>query len=158
GRRGRGSENRQPFIVAVATNKEKHPIMIKLDPVNSFTKNEILKWTKMHITSGSHIVTDALNCFKGVEDTCSHEVHVSNVMSEKEKEDHFKWINTIISNVKTLISGTFHSIECHRYAFRYFGAITYRFNRRWDLKKIFYDLCETVISTSPITSKQISMC
>ncbi len=28
GRRERGSENRQPFIVAVATNEEKLPIMI----------------------------------------------------------------------------------------------------------------------------------
>ncbi len=158
GRRGRGSENKQPFIVAIATNKEKHPLKIKLDPVKSFTKIEVERWTTKHIVPGSHIVTDALNCFTGVEETCKHEVHVSLIMSEQDKEEHFKWINTILSNVKTLISGTFHAIECHRYAFRYFGEITYRFNRRWDLKKIFYDLCSTVISTSPITSKQISMC
>ncbi len=79
-------------------------------------------------------------------------------MSEDEKETHFKWVNTILSNIKTLTTGTFHSIECHRYTSRYFGAITYRFNRRFNLKKIFYDLCSTVIRTSPITAKQISLC
>lgn len=158
GSRGRGSENKQPFIAAVATDKNNHPLTIKLDLIDSFSNSDIEKWTNSHITAGSHIVTDGLNCFMGVEKTCSHEIHVSVYMTEEEKEIHFKWVNTIISNVKTLISGTFHSIECHRFAFRYLAEITYRFNRRYDLKKIFYDLCETVIDTPPITAKGISTC
>ncbi len=158
GSRGRGSENKQSFVVAVSTDKNNHPLRIKLDPINSFSSVDIEKWTNNHIAAGSHIVTDALNCFVGVEKTCSHEIHVSLYMSEEEKEIHFKWINTVLSNVKTLISGTFHSIECHRFSFRYFAEIVYRFNRRYDLKKIFYDLCSTVISTSPITAREISTC
>lgn len=156
GRRGRGSENKQPFIVAVSTDENTHPLQIKLDPVDSFTIKNIENWTEAHITPGSHVVTDALNCFTGVERTCFHEIHTSILMSEEEKEEHFKWMNTILSNVKTLISGTFHSIECHQYTFRYFGEITYRFNRRYNLKKIFYDLCYTAVNTAPVTAKQIS--
>lgn len=158
GSRGRGSENKQPFVVAVSTDKNNHPLRIKLDPIDSFSSADIEKWTNNHIATGSHIVTDALNCFVGVEKTCSHEIHVSLYMSEEEKEEHFKWINTVLSNVKTLISGTFHSIECHRFSFRYFAEIVYRFNRRYDLKKIFYDLCNTVITASPITARDISTC
>ena len=155
GNRGRGSENKQPFIAAVSTNENMHPFQIKLGPVDSFSIEDVEKWTEANITPGSHVVSDALNCFKGVENTCTHEIHISYKMSEEEKEEHFKWINTIISNIKTMISGTFHSIEYHRYSFRYFGEITYRFNRRFDLKKIFYDLCHTVIKTSPVTAKKI---
>ncbi len=158
GSRGRGSENKQPFVAAVATDNNNHPLKIKLDLINSFSQKDIEKWTSHHIVAGSHIVTDGLTCFTGVEKTCSHEIHVSLYMSEEEKENHFKWVNTIISNVKTLISGTFHSIECHRFAFRYLAEVTYRFNRRFDLKKIFYDLCDTVIRTPPITAQEISTC
>ncbi len=158
GSRGRGSENKQPFVAAVATDKKNHPLEIKLDLINSFSQSDIEKWTSSHIAPGSHIVTDGLTCFTGVEKTCSHEIHVSLYMTEEEKETHFKWVNTIISNVKTLISGTFHSIECHRFAFRYLAEITYRFNRRYDLRKKFYDLCETVISTPPVTAQEISTC
>ncbi len=157
GKCGRGSENKQPFVAAISTDENNHPLKMKLDIIDSFTVKNIKKWTKNHIVSGSHIVTDALACFSGVEETCSHEIHISVYMSDEEKETHFKWVNTILSNFKTSISGTFHSIECHRYAFRYLGAATYRFNRRWNLKKIFYDLCKTVIITSPITKRQL-MC
>jgi transposase-like protein len=157
GKRGRGSENKQPFIAAVSTDENKHPLQIKLDPIDSFTLKNVKIWTKNHIAEGSHIVTDALNCFAGVEETCTHEVHTSIFLLEEEKEEHFKWMNTVLANVKTLISGTFHSIECHRYAFRYFGEITYRFNRRFNLRKIFHDLCNTVVKTSPITAKIISL-
>ena len=157
GSRGRGSENKQPFVVAVSTDENKHPLKIKLDTVDSFTIENIEAWTEIHIAPESNVITDALNCFQGVEKSCNHEVHTSSIMSEKEKEEHFKWMNTILSNVKTLISGTFHSIECHRYAARYFGEITYRFNRRFNLRKIFHDLCNTAANTSPITAKQISL-
>ncbi len=156
GSRGRGSENKQPFIAAVSTNNDKHPIKIKLDTIDSFTCSDIEDWTKTHIAVGSHIVTDGLSCFTGVEKTCSHEIYVVRHITEEEKDCHFKWVDTILSNVKTLITGTFHSIVFQHYAFRYLAEITYRFNRRFDLKKIFYDLCDTVINTPPITARTIT--
>ncbi len=156
GRRGRGSENKQPFVAAVTTDSNKHPLKIKLDTIDSFSRSDIENWTKSHIVPKSHIITDGLNCFTGVEKTCSHEIYVSAHLTEDEKETHFKWVDTILSNVKTLISGTFHSIQYQHFAFRYLAEITYRFNRRYDLKKIFYDLCNTVISTKPITARDIS--
>lgn len=37
GKRGRGSENKQPFIAAVSLNAEGHPRNVKFSPVKSFT-------------------------------------------------------------------------------------------------------------------------
>ncbi len=158
GSRGRGSENKQPFIAAVSTSNDNHPLRVKLAPIASFSSSDIEDWTSSYVASGSKIVTDGLNGFVGVEKTCIHEIHVSAHMTEEEKDTHFKWVDTIISNVKTLISGTFHSIEYKHYAVRYLAEITYRFNRRYDLKKIFYDLCDTVINTPPITAQAILTC
>lgn len=156
GTAGRGSENKQPFIAAVQTGKDKIPLYLKLDPVVTFSTNEVKRWTQEHIKPGSHIVSDGLPCFAGVEDSCTHEVHIASKMTEEDKEIHFKWVNTVLSNVKTALTGTFHFIECHKYSNRYLGAIVYRFNRRWDLTKIFYDLCNSCVKSPPITARKLS--
>ena len=69
GNRGRGSQNKHPFIAAVATDKKGHPLSIKLAPIDSFTIKDVAKWTSEHILPKSHIVSDALTCFTGVEKT-----------------------------------------------------------------------------------------
>jgi hypothetical protein len=48
----------------------------------------------------------------------------------------FRWINTVISNLKTSFSGTFHALRFEKYADRYLGAFCYRFNRRFNLEKM----------------------
>jgi hypothetical protein len=39
----------------------------------------------------------------------------------------FRWINTVISNLKTSFSGTFHALRFDKYADRYLGAFSFRF-------------------------------
>ena len=41
GKRGRGSENKQPFVAAVQVTAEYHPTNVRLSPVSAFTKKEI---------------------------------------------------------------------------------------------------------------------
>ena len=152
----RGSENKQPFLAAVQTDKKKHPLYLKLDPVETFSIDEVKVWTKEHIRPGSHVVTDDISCFCGVEESCTHEVHTASKMTEEEKEKHFKWVNTVLSNVKTALVGTFHSFECHKYSNRYLASIVYRFNRRWELTQIFFDLCQSCVNSPPFTAQQLS--
>ena len=153
---GRGSENKQPFIAAVQTDEKKHPLYLKLDPVETFSIEEVKRWTKEHIHPGSYVVSDGLSCFSGVEESCTHEIHTASKMTEEEKERHFKWVNTVLANVKTALAGTFHSFECHKYSNRYLASIVYRFNRRWDLSKIFFDLCGSCVNSPPFTAQQLS--
>jgi hypothetical protein len=48
----------------------------------------------------------------------------------------FRWINTVISNLKTSFSGTFHALRFEKYADLYLGAFCYRFNRRFNLAEM----------------------
>jgi hypothetical protein len=41
----------------------------------------------------------------------------------------FTWVNTILGNLKTSMSGTFHAFDFEKYASRYLAAVQYRFNR-----------------------------
>ena len=45
----------------------------------------------------------------------------------------FRWINTVLNNVKTSFSVTFHALRFDKYDDRYRGAFIYHLNRRFDL-------------------------
>ena len=49
GKAGRGSENKVPFVAAVQTNKEGHPIYAVFSPVKTFNNEEIEKWAKQRL-------------------------------------------------------------------------------------------------------------
>jgi len=42
-------------------------------------------------------------------------------------------VNTLLSNLKTAITGTYHGFKFEKYAYRYLAETQYRFNRRFDL-------------------------
>ena len=47
----------------------------------------------------------------------------------------FRWVNTILGNIKSALRGTYHAIR-PKYAQRYLAEFEYRFNRRFDLPDI----------------------
>jgi len=44
--------------------------------------------------------------------------------------------NTVLGNLKTSLSGSYHSFGFSKYAEQYLGAFAYRFNRRFDLETL----------------------
>lgn len=50
GKAGRGSENKVPFVAAVAIDEKNHPIYIKLTPVSGFTLTAIAEWAQSHLS------------------------------------------------------------------------------------------------------------
>ena len=59
----------------------------------------------------------------------------------------FTWVNTILGNLKTAISGTYHAFDFGKYAHRYLGEYQYRFNRRFDLTTILPRLIYAAANT-----------
>ncbi len=48
----------------------------------------------------------------------------------------FRWVNTVLSNLKTSFNGAYHGFDFGKYAERYLGATADRFNRRFDLQAL----------------------
>ena len=61
----------------------------------------------------------------------------------------FRCVNTVISNLKTAISGTYHSFKFAKYIHRYLAEVQYRFNRRYDLTAILARLLRAAALTGP---------
>lgn len=157
GKAGRGSENKVPFVAAVSLSDDGHPMRIKLTPVSTFSLKAVAQWAKSCLAPGSTVFSDALACFTAVTSAgCAHQPTV--VAGRKPKElPEFQWINTVLGNLKTSLSGSYHAFGFRKYAARYLAAFSYRFNRRFDLSTLHARLIVAAVHCGPRPQRTIRM-
>jgi hypothetical protein len=144
GKAGRGSENKVPIVAAVSLDEEGHPIHVKMSKVKAFSFPAIADWAQSALARGSEVISDGLACFRAVTEVgCIHYATVVKGRHPKDLPD-FRWINTVISNLKTSFSGTFHALHFDKYADRYLGAFSFRFNHRFQLEKMTDQVLQAV--------------
>lgn len=157
GSRGRGSENKTPFVAAVSVNAEGNPISMNMNVVEGFRSIEIARWSKQHLQAGSEVVSDGLACFTAVTEAgCTHTPIVTGGGPKSVKKEEFHWVNTMIGNVKNAITGTYHAIG-HQHLPRYLAEFCYRFNRRFDLRNMFPRFVYIAIRTPPMPNRLLSL-
>jgi transposase-like protein len=138
GKVGRGSENKIPFIAAVETSEEGHPLRVLFSTVKAFSRDEIEAWALRSLAPTATVISDGLACFRAVESAgCTHEPQVVGKNRKSTDMGCFHWVNTILGNLKTAIDGTYHGFKFEKYAHRYLAEVQYRFNRRFDLRGMF---------------------
>ncbi len=157
GKVGRGSENKIPFVAAVSLSEEDRPLRVRLTPVPGFTLKAMAEWAKQNLAAGSVVFSDGLACFSAVtEAACSH--HPTVMAGRKPKDvPEFRWINTVLGNLKTSLSGCYHAFDFQKYAARYLAAFCYRFNRRFDLYSLNQRLLIAAASTTPMPLRKIRL-
>ena len=149
GKAGRGSENKVPFIAAVAVDGEGHPTYAKMTPVAGFTRQAVAGWAAEALHPGCRVISDGLACFNGVVDAgCEHQPTV--VGNRKPKDlPEFLWVNTVLGNLKTSLGGAYHALNYAKYGICYLGAFAYRFNRRFHLETLPIRLLVAAATTPP---------
>ena len=86
------------------------------------------------------MLSDGLACFTAVTQAeCSHEAVVVGALKPRELP-RFKWVNTILGNLKTSLAGCHHAFGYSKYAAQYLAAFAYRFNRRYKLDELMVGL------------------
>ncbi len=122
-----------------------------------FSKEEIKRWSMHHLTSGCMVVSDGYSCFKAVVNAgCSHNPYT--VGGGKQAVDHpaFKWVNTILGNVKNSLRGTYHSFS-KKHIPRYLAEFQYRFDRRIDLASMVPRLAYVSVRTPPMPMRLLKL-
>ena len=155
GKAGRGSENKVPFVAAVSVNGKGHPLYVKLNLVSGFTSKAIGKWAQASLLPGTVVTSDGLGCFAAVADAGC--IHLPTVVGDLKPRDlpAFKWVNTVLGNLKTTLAGAFHALKYRKYADHYLAAFAYRFNRRFDLRGLVAALIVDVVRTNPIRERSV---
>lgn len=157
GRRGRGSENKTPFLAAVETTEEGQPVRIKLHRVKGFRKSEIKRWSRERIRPESHLISDGLWAFKGLAEAgYSHEPIRTGGGADGVRVLAFHWVNTVLGNVKTAMHGTYHAIR-PKHLPRYLAEFEYRFNRRYKLEELVPRLTFAAVHTPPMPGRLLKL-
>lgn len=148
GKAGRGSENKTPFIAAVETNVKGHPLRAVFTKVSNFSREEVAEWAKRSLSATATVVSDGLACFRAVTEAgCSHDPTVVGKNRKSTDIACFNWVNTILGNLKTSISGTYHAFDFEKYGTRYLAEVQYRFNQRKDLRGMLSRLITAAATT-----------
>lgn len=149
GKRGRGGRNKTPFVAAVATNDDGHPTKILLHVVKSHDSISIAAMAKAHLMPTARIVSDGLGCFRAVTEAgATHEpIIAARAPQQSEKIPAFRWVNTILGNLKTAIAGTLKAVR-PRYAKLYLAEFQYRFNRRVNLAQMLDRLAYIAVNAA----------
>jgi transposase-like protein len=148
GKPGRGSENKVPIVAAVSIDEAGHPRYVKLATVATFSIAAIADWAQDSLAIGCHVISDGLACFRAVTEVgCLHQPVIARGRHPNELSE-FRWINTVLSNLKTSFSGTFHTFRSDKYSNRYLGAFNYPFNRRFDLAAMTERVVHAICSCS----------
>ena len=157
GKRGRGADDKIPFIAAVETTEQGQPTRIKLSILKGFYKEEITVWSRQNLTKGSIVISDGLACFNGVtEAECLHDKIVCGGGRASVEEPEFYWVNTILGNLKSALRSTYHAIR-PQYAQRYLAEFQYRFNRRFNLENFIPRLAFVALRTPPLPGRLLKI-
>lgn len=155
---GRGSENKVSFLMAVQTTEDGHPQYLRLDPL-PFTKAAIGAWAEQALEPSCQVLTDGLGGFRGLSEVvaCHHRIVLGSGRASAQHPE-FRWVNTLLGNLKTAISGTYHAFKFCKYAGRYLVEFQYRFNRRFDLRTILTRLANAALATAPHPERVLRAC
>lgn len=149
GKRGRGTENKVPFVAAVSLNEAGHPIAMNMNVVKGFRLAELSRWAKRHLQPGSTVISDGLACFFALKDAgCIHISIVTGGGPQSVTNEEFTWVNTMIGNVKKAINGTYHAIN-PKHLPRYLAEFCYRHNRRFQLDNMLPRFAYVAVRTPP---------
>lgn len=148
GKVGRGSENKVSFVAAVQTTETGKAVLTCLS-LQPFTSEAMLAFAARSLQRPLTVVSDGLACFIATEQAGVHERVVTGGGKAAVKLPQFRAVNTVLSNLKTGLSGTYHAFKFAKYAHRYLGEFQYRFNRRFNLRSILQRLVIAASATKP---------
>ena len=61
--------------------------------------------------------------------------------------EKFRAVNTLISNIKTALTGTYHANKFAKYGYRCLAEVQFRFNRRYNMRAMLGSLLRSLVVT-----------
>lgn len=157
GRKGRGALGKVPAVVAVSLTEDGKPDQMKANVVSGFSLKALEQWAHRSLAKGIHLDTDGLACFPAVRKAgVGHDGTNMSQSPASQDEGCFHWINTIIGNLKTAITGTYHHVS-EKYLERYLAEFSYRFNRRYDLRQMVDRFVYVALRTPPYPERVLKL-
>ncbi len=133
------------IVATISLDDAGQPRHVKLATTEKFSFAAIADWAQDSLAIGCEEIYDRLACFRAVAEVgCLHQPVVVKGRHPNDFPE-FRWINTVLSKLKTSLSGIFHALKFDKYANSYLGSFTYRFNRQFNLaamtERVVHAIC-----------------
>src|SRR4051794_32175219 len=147
----------QQAMAAVETTPQGQPVRLKLRRVRGFRRAEIAALATRNFAPASTVVSDGLRCFTGVGSAgCVHQPIITGSGRKAALRPAFKWVNTILGNIKSAITGTYRAVR-GKHVPRYLAEFEYRFNRRYDLAVLIPRPGFVAVRTPPMPCRLLKL-
>jgi len=150
-----GLENKILIVPAVSLSEAGQPIHAKITPVAGLSFEAVSSWPRDNLTRCCAMLSDGLAWFRSVTMAgCSHEAIVT-IGKHPSFLPQLHWINILLGNLRTSLSGTFHASIFDKYARRYLGGYCFRFNRRFSLAAMAERIANAVCCCMPCSERNL---
>lgn len=158
GRASLGRKGKVALLAAVATNEQGKPTMVCLSKQPA-TGEDVVVFTLNSIAEGVKVVSDGAASFNYVrwQALAAHEPIVTGSGKQACEIPQLKAINTVLSNLKTAITGTYHAFKFWKYADRYLAEFQYRFNRRFNMREMLAGIVRAAARCRPCPEPSLRM-
>ena len=137
-KRGRGSK-RTKMIVALAKNKDDHPLFMRMQIAENMKAATLQKFTGSFLAEGTDVECDNYISYRNLQGVKCMPKNYSAV------DGDLKWLHRAISNLKTFLKGTYHGRCTNQQA--YLDEFCFRFNRRMRKNELFIRLVRAVATS-----------
>ena len=158
GKRGRGAPGKTPFVAAVGDQRAGTPVAHEAHRRGGLPSHRNRRLgaapTSVQALGSSPMGWPAF--MASLRPGCVHEPVVVGSGKAAVERPEFRWVNTILGNIKNALRGTYHAIR-PKYAQRYLSEFEYRFNRRFDLPDIIPRLVYVALRTPPMPERLLKL-
>lgn len=154
----RGRKGKVPLLAAVSATADGKPHQVCLSQQPA-TGEDVAVFCLNTLEPGSTVVSDGAPSFNYAKwnAVAKHKAIVTGGGKQGCEIPELKAINTVLSNLKTAIAGTYHSFKFAKYTSRYLAEFQYRFNRRFDLKTLMQSLIRAAAHCKPTPVPMLRM-
>jgi len=158
---GKGSWGRKgkvPLLAAVSATPEGKPERVCLSQQPA-TGEDVVVFCLNNLEPGSLMVSDGAHSFNYAkwQKIAEHRSIVTGGGKQACEIPELKAINTVLGNLKTAITGTYHAFKFSKYTDRYLAEYQYRFNRRFDLDVLMHRLIAAAATCKPVPMPSLRM-
>lgn len=158
GKQSLGRKGKEPFLAAVSVTPQGKPQYVCLS-AQPATGEDVVVFTLNTLQPGTLVVSDGAPSFNYVKwgESARHEPIVTGGGKQACEIPKLKAVNTVLGNLKTAITGTYHAFKFNKYAYRYLAEFQYRFNRRFDLSILLQRLIRAAAHAKPAPMRSLRM-
>jgi predicted RNA-binding Zn-ribbon protein involved in translation (DUF1610 family) len=156
GSRGRKGKVALLAAVSAAPDGKAAKVCLSKQPA---TGEDVVVFCLNTLEPGSLVVSDGAPSFNYVKwnQLAEHQPIVTGGGKQACEIPQLKAVNTVLGNLKTAITGTYHAFNFAKYADRYLAEFQYRFNRRFNLGVLMQSLIRAAAACKPVPMPLLRM-